>query len=44
MYKKSWRDVFNTAGVTLSDPSSTYDGKYLYYFTAENILDGTCPP
>jgi hypothetical protein len=44
MYKKSWKDVFNTATITLSDPSPTYEGKYLYYFTAENILDGTCPP
>jgi hypothetical protein len=44
MYKKSWKDVFNTATITLSDPSPTYENKYLYYFTAENILDGTCPP
>ena len=44
MYKKSWKEVFNTATITLSDPSPTYENKYLYYFTAENILDGTCPP
>lgn len=43
MYKKSWKDIFSTAGVTLSEWHSSYDGKYLYYFTAENIVDGACP-
>lgn len=43
MYKRSWKDIINTAGVPVSDWSSSYDGKYLYYFSAENILDGTCP-
>jgi hypothetical protein len=42
MYKKSWKDVFNTTGITLSNYDSSYDDKYLYYFTAENILDGSC--
>jgi len=43
MYKKSWKNVFNTSGITLSNWNSSYDNKYLYYFTAENVLDGTCP-
>jgi len=43
MYKKSWKEVFNTSGVTLSDWHPSYDAKSLYYFSAENILDGTCP-
>ena len=43
MYKKSWKSIFATAGVTLSDPHPSYDGKYLYYFTAENVVDGKCP-
>jgi hypothetical protein len=43
MYKRSWKDIINTAGVPVTEYSSSYDGKYLYYFTAENILDGTCP-
>jgi hypothetical protein len=43
MYKKSWKNIFNTSGVTLSNWNSLYDNKYLYYFTAENVLDGTCP-
>lgn len=43
MYKRSWKNIIDTAGVPVSDPSPSYDGKYLYYFSAENILDGTCP-
>lgn len=42
MYKKSWQNIFATAGVPLSDWSSSYDNKFLYYFTAENVVDGTC--
>jgi hypothetical protein len=42
MYKKSWQNIFATAGVTLSDWSSSYDNKFLYYFIAENVVDGTC--
>jgi len=42
MYKKSWQNIFATAGVPISDWSSSYDNKFLYYFTAENVVDGTC--
>jgi len=42
MYKKSWQTIFGSAGVPLSDWDSSYDNKYLYYFTAENVIDGTC--
>jgi len=42
MYKKSWQNIFATAGVPLSDWNSSYDNKFLYYFTAENVVDGTC--
>ena len=42
MYKKSWQNIFATAGVPLSDWHSSYDNKFLYYFTAENVVDGTC--
>lgn len=40
MYKKSWISLLSEAGVTLIDPS--YIGKNLYYFSSENVLDGSC--
>jgi len=40
MYKKSWISLLGEAGVTLIDPG--YIGKYLYYFSSENVLDGPC--
>jgi len=42
MYRKSWQNIFATAGVQLSDWHPSYDNKFLYYFTAENVIDGTC--
>jgi hypothetical protein len=42
MYKKSWQTIFGSAGVPLSNWDSSYDNKYLYYFIAENVIDGTC--
>ena len=42
MYKKSWQSIFSTAGVELSDWHVSYNDKFLYYFIAENVIDGTC--
>jgi len=42
MYKKSWKSIFATAGVELSDWHVSYDNKFLYYFIAENVVDGIC--
>jgi hypothetical protein len=41
MYKKSWQQIFAESGYTGPvDPADA--GNILYYFTAENIVDGAC--